>query len=123
VTPANFERWFVRWSDFTGVCTVGTEAGGTGTARDWSMQTAGVDRIRLSRLGSVVLGDAALATTATDGFLYIRSGAGPPTGVPTVVTGRVPIYIDTTNNQLWLFLGGTWKQPKTPAGAALVTWQ
>lgn len=72
---------------------------------------------------SCVLGNQALATTATDGFLYFASGAGTPTGTPTAFTGRVPVYIDTTNSQLWLYLGGAWKQPKTPAAAALVTWQ
>ena len=72
--------------------------------------------------GSVVQGTT-LATNATAGFFYAASGAGTPTGVPTAFTGTVPIYIDTTNSQLWMFLGGAWKQPKTPAGASLVTWQ
>ena len=73
--------------------------------------------------GGIVMGTAAIATNATDGFLWVISGAGTPTGVPTTYTGRVPMYVDTTNSQLWLYLGGAWKQPKTPAGAALVTWQ
>jgi hypothetical protein len=74
---------------------------------------------------SIVLGNAALATNATDGFLYISSGAGTPTGTPTTQNGgaAIPMYIDTTNSQLWLYMGGAWKQPKTPAGAAIVTWQ
>ena len=72
---------------------------------------------------SVVCGNQALATDATDGFIYLCSGAGTPTGAPTTFTGRVALYIDTTNSQLWLYLGGAWKQPKTPAGAATVTWQ
>lgn len=92
-------------------------------ARVASFQIAGAERLGLTTLGSVLVGVPTLATNATDGFLYIASGAGTPTGVPTTQTGRVPAYIDTTNSQLWLFLGGAWKQPKTPAGAALVTWQ
>lgn len=75
--------------------------------------TAGVD---------VVVGTGT-ATNATKGFLYLDSGAGTPTGVPTSRTGTVPMYFDTTNSQLWIYAGGAWKQPKTPAGAALVTWQ
>lgn len=71
---------------------------------------------------SVVIGNAAIATNATDGFLYITSGAGTPTGTPTGFTGRVPLYYDTTNHQLWVY-DGAWLQPKTPAGAATVTWQ
>ncbi len=73
--------------------------------------------------GSVVFGSAAIATNANDGFVYLVSGAGTPTGTPTTFTGRVALYIDTTNSQLWLYLGGAWKQPKTPAAAATVTWQ
>lgn len=80
-------------------------------------------RMSLTVSGSTVLGSAAVATNATDGFLYAVSGAGTPTGTPTGFTGRVPIYVDTTNSQLWLYMGGAWKQPKTPAGAAVVTWQ
>ncbi len=72
--------------------------------------------------GSFVLNNAAIATSATDGFLYVATCAGTPTGVPTANTGRVALVYDTTNHQFWIYDGG-WKQPKTPAGAALVTWQ
>jgi len=71
----------------------------------------------------IVLGTAAIATGANDGFLYIPSCAGTPTGTPTTFTGRVPMVFDTTNSQFWFYTGGAWKQPKTPAGAAIVTWQ
>lgn len=71
---------------------------------------------------SVVIGNAALGTTATDGFLYIPTCAGTPTGVPTGFTGRVPLVYDSTNKQFWIY-DGAWLQPKTPAGAAIVTWQ
>lgn len=74
------------------------------------------------QLPGAVIGSAAIATNATDGFLYIASGAGPPTGTPTAFTGRVPLYYDSTNDQLYIFRA-SWKQPKTPAGAAIVTWQ
>jgi hypothetical protein len=71
---------------------------------------------------SVVVGNAALATNATDGFLYIPTCAGTPTGTPTAMTGRIAMVYDTTNHQFWFYDGG-WKQPKTPAGAAIVNWQ
>lgn len=71
---------------------------------------------------STVLGNQALATTATDGFLYICTGAGAPSGVPTAFTGRVALYYDTTGHQLYIY-DGAWLQPKTPAAAATVTWQ
>jgi len=71
---------------------------------------------------SVVVGNAALATSDTDGFLYISTCAGTPTGVPTTNTGRVALIYDTTAHQFWIYDGG-WLRPKTPAGAAIVTWQ
>lgn len=45
-----------------------------------------------------------IATTATDGFFYIRSCAGTPTGVPANdATGRVPLVYDRTNNKLYVY--------------------
>ncbi len=74
-------------------------------------------------LGNAMVGAfSANATTATDGFLYIPTCAGPPTGTPTAYTGKVPLVYDSTNNQLYVYNGG-WKQPKTPAAAAIVNWQ
>jgi hypothetical protein len=62
----------------------------------------------LNAAGSLVLGAAAVATTATDGFLYIPGCAGTPTGTPTAQTGRVPLVVDTTNNKLYFYSGGSW---------------
>ena len=79
------------------------------------------DSVTCFKAGAIV-GAAALATDATDGFLYIPTCAGTPTGTPTAFTGRVALVYDTTNDQFWIYDAG-WKQPKTPAGAAIVTWQ
>src|SRR2546427_2373496 len=57
--------------------------------------------------GSLITQAAALATTATDGFLYIPTSAGVPTGVPTAQTGTVPIECDITGSQLY-FYNGAW---------------
>ena len=67
------------------------------------------ERLRIDAAGSLVLGSAAVATTATDGFLYIPSCAGAPTGVPTTKTGRVPMVVDSTNNRFYVYVSGTWK--------------
>src|SRR5882672_885324 len=57
-----------------------------------------------SNAGNLTMG-AGLATTAVDGFLYVPSGAGPPTGTPTSPTlnNNVPIYIDRTNKKLYMY--------------------
>ncbi len=59
--------------------------------------------------GTTIVGTAALATTATDGFIYVPTCAGVPTGVPTTYTGTAPIVIDTTNNRLYFYSGGAWR--------------
>lgn len=62
--------------------------------------------IEIDRNNNVVISNAALATDATDGFLYIPSCAGAPTGTPTTKTGRIPIVYDTTNERLYAYNGG-----------------
>jgi hypothetical protein len=79
-------------------------------------------RVRIDGNGNVVINSAAISTGATNGFLYIPTCAGTPTGTPTTYTGMVPLVYDTTNHQFWIYDSG-WKQPKTPAAAAIVTWQ
>ena len=60
--------------------------------------------------GSVVLGSrVALSTSATDGFTYLPSCSGTPTGVPTSVTGKVATVIDTSGSKFWAYVGGAWK--------------
>ena len=111
----------------------GTGAGGQIILRTAPASTTGTTQNALStavtittpvagQLPSIVLGSAALATTATDGFLYVQTCAGTPTGVPTAFTGRTALIYDTSAHQFWIYDGG-WKQPKTPAAAAVVTWQ
>lgn len=57
---------------------------------------------------NVVVGNGALATNATNGFFYVDTCAGTPTGVPATYTGRVPLIFDTTNNKLYAY-NGAWK--------------
>ena len=48
-------------------------------------------------------------TGMTNGFFYIPSAAGAPSGTPTAISGRVPMYYDTTNNNFYVY-NGAWKK-------------
>jgi hypothetical protein len=50
---------------------------------------------------------AAIATTATDGFVLIPNMAGTPTGTPTTQGHSVALAFDTTNNNLMVY-DGAW---------------
>lgn len=97
----------------------GSALGGEVTLQYSATSTSGTalntlsDGLRLSSKGSVVVGNAALATNAADGFLYIPTCSGPPTGTPTAVTGRVPMIYDTANDKFY-FYNGSWKGGTTP---------
>jgi hypothetical protein len=72
--------------------------------------TSDVERARITPAGNIVAGaSAALATTATNGFLYVPTCAGTPTGTPTAITGMAPIVVDTTNNKLYFYSTGVWR--------------
>lgn len=63
---------------------------------------AEAQQLRLKNNGSVVVGDEGLATDASDGFLYIPGGNGPPTGTPAYHNGRFPLYVDYANKKLYV---------------------
>lgn len=49
-----------------------------------------------------------LSTSSTDGFLYIPSCNGTPTGTPNQYGSAIPMVYDTTNNTPW-FYNGSWQ--------------
>ena len=67
------------------------------------------ERLRIDANGNVVVNTAVIATNATNGFLYVPTCAGTPTGTPTTYTGRAPIVVDTTNNKLYFYSTGVWR--------------
>jgi hypothetical protein len=73
---------------------------------NWNGSTL-AEAMRITQGGNVY---AASGTTGmTTGFFYIPAAAGAPTGVPTAISGRVPMYYDTTNNNFYVYNGG-WKK-------------
>jgi hypothetical protein len=80
------------------------------TANPVVLATNNTERMRIDSSGNIVAGaSAALATNATNGFLYVPTCAGTPTGVPTAITGMAPIVVNTTNNKLYFYSGGAWR--------------
>lgn len=72
--------------------------------------TTAVKNFQVTANANIVIGSAALLTTATDGFLYLTTCPGAPTGNSTDYTGRLPMVYDTTNDKLWINTSGTtWK--------------
>lgn len=89
----------ILYTGFYGSSGAGLEFGANATTKVFEIDTNKNFRI----------GTAALATTATDGFLYIPTCAGTPTGTPTTFTGLAPLVINTTNNKLYFYSGGAWR--------------
>lgn len=89
-----------------GLTVLNARGAGAGTM---SLQTEGVERVQIDQLANVTAGGGALATTATDGFLYVPTCAGTPTGTPTAKSGFAPIVVDSTNNKLYFYSGGQWR--------------
>lgn len=86
----------------------------------WGTDVLGAaDKVAITTTGSLIANasGAALATNATDGFTYIPTSAGTPTGAPTAVTGAAAIEVDTTNN-LFYYYSGSW----LTAPSALASW-
>ena len=74
----------------------------------WNFYAAGTAKNLFA--GDTTIGTAALSTSATEGFLWIPSCAGTPSGAPTApYTNAAALVADTTNNRLYVRVGSTWK--------------
>lgn len=65
-------------------------------------------KFTVDALKNVTAGAGALGLADTDGFFYIPTVAGTPTGTPTTKTGFVAMVYDTTNDELYVF-NGSWR--------------
>lgn len=66
-----------------------------------------------------VFGNGAIATNATDGFAYLITCAGTPTGTPTSFTGTAATVLDSTNNKWYAYLGGAWRDLTGSGGGGI----
>jgi hypothetical protein len=90
---------------------------GTGGTAEVTLAALNLDGLRvrsLSGRATVVIGpdestSGSIATNANSGFLYIPTCAGTPTGTPFEFLDRSPLVIDRTNNKLYFYSGGAWR--------------
>lgn len=91
---------------------IGNNSIGSGVGNDMVFSSytgsAWVEGMRLDNSGNFSVGTAALATNAANGFLYIATCAGTPTGTPAAKTGLVAIIYDTSANKIWVY-NGAWR--------------
>ena len=75
-----------------------------------SKEITSTANIQIDVSNNVSTGPAgALATTATDGFLYVPTCVGEPTGTPQTISGKVPIVVDTSGNKLYFYSSSAWR--------------
>lgn len=94
----------------TGATNAWFGAGGAASAIIGTNGSAGM-RIDSSSNKILHFGGAALATSATAGYVWLPYSLGKPTGnpgSPTGSTGSVPLAIDLTNNKLCIWTGAAW---------------
>ncbi len=93
--------------------TINCNPGGAGAVINLTASSVTMGGISAGINGSVLAGGGSLATTATNGFLYIPKCAGTPTGVPAFTpsggTDFIPMVFDTSGVKIWFYTGGAWK--------------
>lgn len=62
----------------------------------------------VDHLGNTSMGYGALATDAVDGFPYIPSCPGVPTGSPRVISGMKPLVIDSAAHKMYFYDNSAW---------------
>ena len=110
-TNSNFGRLQVNASEVRIESSLfGTGSTGSTTYFPLNIYTSATLRFSIDASGNVIVGTAALTTSATAGFLWIPSCAGAPSGSPTSpYTDAAALVVDITNSRLYVRVGSTWK--------------
>ncbi len=74
-----------------------------------SGSTTFVEAMRIDNQRNMVIGTGTIASAATDGFVYLPATNGTPTGTPTTYAGHSPMVVDSTNNRLYFYSSGAWR--------------
>lgn len=91
---------------FSNVFSSSAAGNNTSTWLVWNASGGQVQALTATGAGNVYAGSG--TTGMTNGFFHIPAAAGAPTGVPSAISGRVPMYYDTTNNKFYIY-NGAWK--------------
>lgn len=81
---------------------------GSASADVFYAMVNGTTKFKVDQNANIITGSGALATNATNGFLYPSNSAGAPSGTPAV-SGN-PIHVDSTNNVLYFYSGAAWNK-------------
>lgn len=103
----------------TGILTVSTVRAAAATTLN--LGGGAVTSIQIDANRNVILNasGANVATNATNGFTYLPTVSGTPTGVPaSLPTGAIPSLIDLTTNIMWLYNSGWTNLNATATGNA-----
>lgn len=112
----------VEGADYTSItggrtCGIGRHSSYVGGFTLFTSPSAGVKttRMTLDGDGNIIISDltAVLATDATNGFVYLPTCAGDPTGTPALASGSafaVPVIINATDKKIAVNIAGTWYQ-------------
>ena len=68
----------------------------------------GAQQFAVTPNGTVFCGAGAIGTTEPNGMLCVTTCAGAPTSSPTL-TPWAPLLVDTTNNRLYFYSSGSWR--------------
>ncbi len=119
-TEGNLSAWHTGATANTGLFNFNSENGYLNIRQLSDAGSTQIIPLIIDRYGNVVAGNTAtgnhttqaLATTATDGFLYVPSAAGIPSGNPAThvsYSGVVPIVVDSANLRAYFYISGTWR--------------